>query len=268
MESKTFLNISKEECSIIYKKIIENSDNKWNSGKKIAETKEYGTATSLAIISIEELVKALIVFFDGYGFEFRKVKGIKSIFENHQLRYFIAFIMFVLNLVGEELIKFLQKFHDNPEEMIKTMERMTSNEKQLNQIGFRYLLRKMVLVKNEFDWFAKVDLFRQEGFYSDYENQLKSPISINENDYNQLILRLEKVRVVGRELISSFESKNPEAQKNRERLKMYFKDKQIYDKISNALNSTKQSKATPFEFIKMNISNDRKVKTIPPLGNM
>jgi AbiV family abortive infection protein len=267
MENKTFLNISKEECSIVYKKIIDNSNNKWNSCKSIAETKEYGTAISLAIISIEELVKALIVFFDGHGFEFRKIKGIKSIFANHQLRYFIAFIMFVMGLMGEELIKFIQKFHDNPEEMTKTMERMTSDEKFLNQIGFRYLLRKMVLVKNEFDWFSKVDLFRQEGFYSDYENQLKTPISINEEDYNQMVLRLEKVRTVGKELISSFESTNVEAQKNLERLRMHFKDKEIYDKISNVLTTTRQSKTTPFELIKKNISSSRKIRMIPPIGN-
>src|SRR4051812_38270732 len=98
MSSKTFLTIPKKECLEVYKTILKNSDNKWESGKKLADIGDFGGATSFALISVEELIKALIVFLDGKGFEFRSLKGIDTFFKNHKIRYIIAYAMFAMNL--------------------------------------------------------------------------------------------------------------------------------------------------------------------------
>lgn len=250
MASKTFLTISKKECSTVYKNILDNSDKKWESGKKLADTGEYGGATSLAIISIEELVKGLIVFIDGQGFDFRRVKGMKSIFENHQIRYLIAFSMFVMGLAGEELVKLVQSFKGRPQELTTLMNKIKTDKEFLRTTGTRYVLKKLVVLKNEFDWFSRVDIFRQDGFYCDYDEQLKNPISITEEDYRHVISRLEKVRLVGKALIDSFDTKDEVYLEHIRKMKRDFKAKRFYDKIGESLATVRQSRESPFDLIK------------------
>lgn len=252
MENRTFLNISASECAVVYQEILNNSNKTWDAGLRMAETGEFGLATSLAIISIEEMVKALVVFFDSQGFEFRRVKGIKSIFANHQLRYFIAFLMFVLSLVGDELIKLVKKVNEDPKRMTDWMEKIKLNDAYLEGILFKYLLRKLVIIKKELDWFSKVDIFRQKGFYCDYEDRLKSPLNISEDEYNQLIARLEKVKNVGSELVLVFSSKNGEGHKNLEKLRRHMKDNDLYSKIEMILSNTRKARKTPFDLLKQN----------------
>lgn len=254
--SKSFMTIPKKECLIVYKKIWEHSEGKWTSGKKLAEAGDYGGATSFAIISIEELVKCLIVFFDGKGFEFRKVKGIKTIFENHQIRYLIAFAMFIIGLAGEELVKFINAFKNDPQGLAAFVKRLQTDKEFLESTVARFALRKLVILKREFDWFSQVDIFRQEGFYSDYNEQLKSPISITKDDYEEVINRLEKVRLVGKYLIESVETKDMLFQKQIGNIRRDFKANKIYEKAGTALTSVKLSKVNPFEFIKGKMNNN------------
>ncbi|NOT91646.1 AbiV family abortive infection protein [Ferruginibacter sp.] len=115
MEGKTFLNISRKECLIVYNDILENSDRRWESGMVLAKNGDFGLGISASIISIEELIKAIIVFLDGNGFDFRKSKGIDSFFRNHEIRYVIAYFIFIISLAGDELKKIIKKMNDNPE---------------------------------------------------------------------------------------------------------------------------------------------------------
>lgn len=257
MASKTFLTISKKECAVVYKDILSNSDKKWESGEKLADNEEYGGATSLAIISVEELVKGLIVFFDGQGFDFRRVKGMKSIFENHQIRYLIAFSMFVMGFVGEELVKLAQSFKGRPQEFLILTNRIKTDKEFLRTTGTRFMLKKLVVLKNEFDWFSRVDIFRQDGFYCDYEEQLKNPISITKEDYQHVISRLEKVRLVGKTLIESFDTTDKIYLDHFAKMKRDFMTNKLYDKIGESLATVRQSRDNPFDLIKKNMAKNK-----------
>jgi len=118
-----------------------------------------------------------------------------------------------------------------------------------------YALRKFVLLKKEFEWFAKVDIFRQDGFYCDYAEQLKNPITISSVDYEQVIIRLEKVRTVGKEIIEAFETADEATIEQITQIKRDFKQKKYYEKFSRALTTVRQTRENPFELIKKNISN-------------
>lgn len=72
------------------------------------------SACSFAIISTEELVKAFIVFWDGQGFNFRKIKGMSTIFRNHRIRYFILFLLYVMGLLNDELRKLMSTVIQKP----------------------------------------------------------------------------------------------------------------------------------------------------------
>jgi AbiV family abortive infection protein len=250
MINKSLATISRKECRDVYKEILENSDQKWNEGKLLSGTKSYGTATSLAIISIEELIKALIIFFDGIGFEFRRVKGMNRFFKHHQIRYFIAYSMFVLSLIGDEFFVFLSKMRNNPEEAENLIEEL-ENDNELMIKKFKYYgLRKFVILSKEFKWFSQTDIFRQEGFYSDYKDQIKNPMKITETHYFEVIQRLEKVRNVCKELIKTFDSQSEVVEKLCNTLKIDFKKKNYYGFIERNLKTMQEKRKTPFDLIR------------------
>jgi len=253
MSSKTFLTISKNECLTVYKDIYENSNKKWFAGKKLAEIGEYGGATSMAIISIEELIKALVVFFDGMGFKFRGVKGMDAIFNHHQIRYFLSYAMFVMGIFGDELLNFINKIQQNPK-IIKKLNDGLKNDEDFFEKNLKfYVYRKLVLIKEEFNWFSKVDVFRQDGFYCDYEEQLKNPIKITDIEYYGVIQRLERVRKIGFEIIDSFNEQDEMTVKTLNYLKQNFNQKNYYEKIGNSLTTLKKTRQNPFDFIKQKI---------------
>jgi len=249
MSSKTFATISREECLSVYKKILTHSDVKWESGKKLAEMNDAGGAVSLAIISVEELIKAIIIFLDGNGFEFRNVKGMNAFFEQHQIRYILAYAMFAMSLFGEDLLKFIDKVHTNPNEILELNRERKENKSAFDRRIKHYTVKKMVLLKKEFEWFSKIDIFRQDGFYSDYENQLKNPIEINAKDYNEVALRLEKVRMIGKKIIEAFDSADAQIVEQLEKMKNDLKEKKHYEKLGETLLNIRKYKGNPFQLI-------------------
>lgn len=253
MSSKTFLTISKKECLIVYKDILANSNKKWESGKHLSLIGDFSSATSMAIISIEEMVKALVVYLDGNGFEFRKVKGMDKVFNHHQIRYLIAYIMFVISLFGEDLIRFIETVRENPSEITKISEALKQNKDEFFEKNLKvYFLRKLVLLEREFSWFSQVDVFRQDGFYSNYEEHLTNPITISKYDYKQVFQRLEKVRKVGAEIITAFEIKDESVIENLKKVKIEFKQMKFYSHIEKSLAIIRQSRENPFDIVKSN----------------
>jgi AbiV family abortive infection protein len=255
MSSKTFLTLPKKECLKVYKDILENSYEIWDEGKILAENNAYGRATSLAIISIEELVKSIIVLADGNGFNLRKIKGINAIFKNHKIRYVLAYSMLVINLFGEEFAKIIKYFKEKPEELVAKINQM-QNEKDFFEKNLKnYFFRKFITLKDEFEWFSKADFYRQDGFYCDYKEQLKSPIKITSEDYHQVYLRLDKVRIIARIIIESFETEEKFYKEHIEKLKLDFREKNYYDKIGSALIQINHTNEDPFDFIRKSISS-------------
>ncbi|MBK7683086.1 MAG: AbiV family abortive infection protein [Bacteroidetes bacterium] len=259
MSSKTFLTISKEECLVVYKDIINNSDNKWASAKNLTDLKDYGASTAMAIISIEELVKSIIVFLDGKGFEFRTIKGIGIIFRNHQIRHLIAFAMFVVSVFGDDLFKFLAKIRENPNEIEKFSENFKKENHELFERKLKfYLIRKIIRLKGEFDWFSQADIFRQDGFYCDYDESLKTPISISAKNHKEVIHRLEKVREVGKAIIEAYECTDEITVKYLKLAVKECKKQNLYFQIGNSLASVRQTRTNPFHLVRKSFFNGYK----------
>lgn len=239
-----FLNISKEECLSLYKDILANSDRTWSSAKILSEQSDYGSAVSMAIISVEEMVKAFVLCMDGHGFRFRSVKGVDSLFSNHQIRYVVAYGMFVVSIFGEEIKNLLIRYAAEPQELIYLRHKMINQEDFLERNLRYYTLRKMVQLKKELKWFSKVDIFRQEGFYSDYDDKLKTPLNIEKKDYMEVISRLEKVRQVGKVVMDTFESNEQEYMEVFASIQKDFNDKRMYNKMAVTLKTI--DKRNPF----------------------
>lgn len=244
----SFANISHKECLQVYAKILENSDRKWDAAKKMSEMPDYGTSISLAIVSIEELIKALVICLDGHGFEFRKIKGMDVVFNRHQVRYVIAFVMLLINTVFEDLVAFVMHFKLKPDE-IKNFSQKFKDKSFFDWKVQFFILKRMAKIKTEFKWFSKLDLFRQDGFYSDYYHELKSPLQITKIDHDQIIERLEKVRFMGKSFIDIIVSGTKEDRDPFKELRDHMKRDNVYQKIAESLSSLRRSRTSPFEHI-------------------
>ncbi len=251
--SKRFSSLTTKECADAYKSMYATAESEWEAGKQLAASGKYGNATALLIISIEEYVKSLLIFFDSKGFHFRNTKGVAVFFRNHQIRYVIAFVMSVMNLFGEEMKKALLWVKANPEKVTQLHKDMNEQEQFFEQRFGYYLKRKLVYILREFAWFKNADLFRQEGFYCDYKDFLKTPLQLSKDEFNEVYVRLEKVRDVGKFLIQGIESSDASVQEQIRKLKSDFKTRQYYQKISNALEALSKSKQNPFAYIEQQI---------------
>jgi hypothetical protein len=208
------------------------------------------------------MIKAIVVFLDGKGFEFRNVKGMDIIFNHHQVRYLIAYGMLVMNLFGDELIKIFSKIKENPNMAIKFFEEMKKDDNFFeNKMKF-YLFRKLVLIRKEFDWFSMLDIMRQDGFYCDYEDQLKNPIKISQDNYFKVIQRLEKVKNFGTILITSFNAQDDLIEEQINNMKRIFRQNGYYQKIEDTLTTIRKTKQSAFNLVKQSFGNDNFKKAI------
>ncbi|TMI63658.1 MAG: AbiV family abortive infection protein [Bacteroidetes bacterium] len=254
--AKKFSSLTKAECSEAYQQIFATAESEWQAALELAATGKYGNATSLMIISIEEYVKSLLIFFDSHGFHFRTTKGVSIFFKNHQIRYVIAFVMAVMNLFGEEMKRFLLRVKENPEE-IRTLHSAFKEDDNYFEKKFGYYFRrKLVEIMREFRWFKGADLFRQEGFYCDYKDFLKTPLNVTEDEFKEVFKRLKKVRSIGKAIIAGFESDSSEIRDQLQKMKTEFRAKNHYLKITNGLKKLSESKQSPFEFIEAQIGKD------------
>ena len=108
-------------------------------------------------------------------------------------------------------------------------------------------------MRKELDWFSKVDVFRQDGFYCDYEEQLKNPINIKHDDYISILKRLEKVRQVGIAVIDGYNSEDKDTVEQLAILRKEFKQNDHYRKIGDSLVKMRRTKQNPFDIIKQSL---------------
>jgi len=247
MSSKSFLQIPRNECLTVYKEVLKNSDKKWESGVRESMAGEFGSAISLQIISIEEMIKAILVLMDGKGFPIRNIKGMNTFFKNHQIRHLLAYILLILGLFGEEAIKFLKSYRDKPKELITLFKEMNTDPGYFEKKYKIYMLRKLIHFKREFEWFARAEILRQDGLYVDYVDQLRSPVSISETEYRDIFNRLIKVREFGNSIIESFAATDAESIKAHRIVIKQFREKQMRNGIEEAL---KIGKRDPFNQIR------------------
>ena len=246
MGNKTFKDLTQIECAEAYKRMESNSDRRWKSAELLASNEDFGGAIRDHITSVEELIKAIIIYLDAQGFEFRKVDGMDIMLtRSHSLRHFMAFIMFILNVFAEDIKGFFIKSKEDPT-LFKIIGKGSKGNKMKMQKFMRvYIFKKVLKIKAEYKWFEKVELLRQAGTHVDYKETLISPEDISLRDYKQVFMRLENVRKMGKEVLLTFDTKNTYLEKEVEKLKQDLHNKGWYRNMGEALKNVKNKK--PFE---------------------
>jgi AbiV family abortive infection protein len=243
MENRSLLNISSKECLEVYQEVLLNAERLWQTGETLKEAGVYSQAISSSIISIEELIKALVLVLDGSGFEFRNAKGVGRFFTDHKIRHFTAFLLSGLYVFGDDALTFFLAAKKNPLKLLSLTALMKLDREQFDLKVKAYFQKRLGFLLEELDWFADMEKMRQNGFYYDYAN---NPLTIDESKYMETIEKLQRVRKAGLLLINSYskiESENMDAFKG---MLKSLKQNEIYKHLSTAILKTGKNKADPF----------------------
>ncbi|MBS1527756.1 MAG: AbiV family abortive infection protein [Bacteroidetes bacterium] len=229
--TKELYNISAADCLKLYPQILANSNRNMQAGKLLAKNGLYGPAISLQITALEEMIKCLIVLMDGNGFQLRKTKGVHRFFKEHGIRHYTAFILLIVYLFGEDLTAKLELLIKAPQQLQYWLE-LSKDEKRIEQWAEKYFGNKMAQLKSELPFFIDMDRQRTSGFYCDHELDFHSPEMISKEKYEYANLRITKVIALAKGFISASESQSPVMKKHKTDLLRYFKDNNIYDRLS------------------------------------
>lgn len=249
--TRNFLNISKKECVTASKEVLKNSDKHFELAEKLYLLNENGSAISHTIIGSEELIKALILHLDSIGFNFRQIKGMKGIFDNHQLRYFISFIIFSFSVVSDELKFFIEKIRNKEigiEQLEEFNRKMKVDDAEFKVKIFTKIISKIEFLLNEINWFSNFDLFRQKGFYVDFENEIKTPLQATEQDYTSIMVRIERVRKTVFEIIDSLNDKSEDNKKLLEDILQKVNNEKVYNSISKFIQNVRLNKTNALDY--------------------
>jgi AbiV family abortive infection protein len=196
--AKRIMNLSKQECLDLSKVCLANADSKYNDALLLSKSGSFGNATSQLMVCMEELMKATVLSLDGNGFQFRQnVKGIVHLFKNHKLRYFLAFAISVFYVFGRDIKWFLIKLKGNPDKFIN----LDIKNKTFQKQAMAWLINKFRTIEKEVTWFSNADIYRQDGFYVDYIDGVRSPLSITERQFMDFKNRISNFRTVTKEFI-------------------------------------------------------------------
>ncbi len=244
--SSTFFNVKRELLLHYYPEIATNSTAQFKSADSLASIGSYGMGMSHLLISTEEMIKALVVVLDAKGFDLRKIKGMDIFFRNHEIRFFIGFITFVVTLFGEDLIKFLEEMKNTPSRTNELSSLLKDKPKMMGKLKW-YFLRKIIIIRNELEWFSKAEAFRQNGFYVDSKGSLISPLLYTEEDYNETKNRISKVNKTIQYIIDAFLTDDKELIEHLEKTKERFHNEKYYTLIENELENRRNGKESFFD---------------------
>jgi AbiV family abortive infection protein len=242
--NKSFMGLTNSECIDASKHLMDNAKGLYNDAKLLANNGSYGHATSMLIHSTEETMKALILFLDGNGFLFRrKVKGINNLFVNHKLRYGLAMLLSVLNIFSEDLKDLFQKIKNEPNLILA----LNKDKEQMGRILLQYAQKKIKIVIQEIFWFSKAEFIRQEGFYVDYVDEIKTPLQISKKDFEDVLIRIEGMRSSVSGLIQVFDSNDKMLVQDIDKYKQQFINENWYENIGKVIEMFKDGKTNPLE---------------------
>lgn len=237
---KDFVTISRQECLSVYKELINSQERHFKSAETLASIEEYGQAVSHLILGSEELVKALIIYFDGLGLRIRSIKGVKKFFRDHRTRHFTAGIFLFLSRTIKPMMQFIERFkvliyepamRTNMTEFETAI--MTKDKAKAEEMTKEWAedFGKKMLV--QMDFWEQADDLKQQGFYVDYQEKLMTSKILVRTDYDNAYFSTSSFCNDCKSLITYFENATP--QDKNSFVQAINKDKKMYDILESFL---------------------------------
>ncbi len=102
-----FLNQSPLKSKKLHEPIYKNAQKLRRDAILVANTnKSFSTATSLLVLSSEEIIKAILVLLHSEDFNVYKIKDAKKFFSDHKIRHELAQLLELINGLVESGIEF------------------------------------------------------------------------------------------------------------------------------------------------------------------
>lgn len=240
---RSFMELSRKECSEASLQLLQNADSLYKDAQLLASNNSYGRATSMLIHSTEETMKAIILFLDSKGFLFRnKVKGIGGLFTNHSLRYALALLLSIFYIFSADLKKLISAARNNPQ----LLTNLNENQGLLKEEVFGYFKIKIQMILEEVIWFSKVEFIRQDGFYVDYVDEIKTPLNVSREEYLSVLLRVDNMNSVAAGIMTTLESEDEAIAELMEVVKNKYMES-LYMIFSMFIDKYKERKANPLD---------------------
>jgi hypothetical protein len=240
IDEQILKNLSPKDCLLAYKQVLEFSNNLEAAALLLAENNFHGIAISNLIISNEEAIKAFMLFLEGNDFGLRTIPGFASIFDNHRLRYLVALLMVVADILMEDFKKYCLLFFQNPKEII---EFLSLEPAEIVERFKNYLKSRFSTIKTEIDWFSKIDNARQMGFYSNsfsYSDKQINSMKITKEDFEIFKNKIIRINSGINEFLKYLDGDSELQQKQLSFFRDSFRDKGvIYKEIGEVLNTIK-----------------------------
>ncbi|WP_147676290.1 AbiV family abortive infection protein [Algibacter pacificus] len=169
---KKFINLSPKDSKGLDQPIYKNARHLRKDAFALAETnKSYSSATSLLILSSEEVIKATLVFLHSQEYKVYLIKGAKRFFSDHNIRHEVAQLV----EVGSSLMETINIWEEQREKpLFKTKVKWL--DWGLN--GLNDLVKSAQPLMNSGKRIEKLQEFndlKNQGLYVNYEDRLLSP---------------------------------------------------------------------------------------------
>lgn len=176
--SKTFLTLDKKESLEVSDHTIKNAIILQDTAKYAAGNNNFGVATSLMILSIEEIIKAQVLFFQGVGIRVHRIKNANKIFSSHKDKHQVAsqlqFLKIIEGFINAWNYKPNKKKYKTDSKLMNTI--LNGLQDVQSFIEPISLISKSVeQMKGNVEWIEKANDLKNRGFYVDYKGDIKLP---------------------------------------------------------------------------------------------
>lgn len=207
---KDFNTLTVDEGKKFYQLLKENSDRHYKVAQVLSndELSEYGIAISHLILSLEESVKALFVFFHSEGFDIKRIKGINRLLNSHIPRHMMIKLLDLHSTLIKHFYNSLLK--NEKFRKYEALLKMQLDEEKLGYIvklNEEDALKEISLImealkidqpieekKNVLDTYSEnnekfrlflgmADMYKECGFYVDYDERVFNEIKLDKKEY-------------------------------------------------------------------------------------
>ncbi|MDP3946530.1 MAG: AbiV family abortive infection protein [Lutibacter sp.] len=178
----TFNTLSIEKSKYVDNAIFKNARQLKKDALLIANTyKSFASATSLLILSSEEIIKAILILLRSEGYKIYDIKGANKFFKDHKIRHEIAQLI----EMGAGLFDVASKWEDRkPNKIAKTNIKWL--DKMVNGV-FDIVEASKPLIDSakRIEILESFNELKNNGLYVDYKNEIIEPhIAVNQLSYN------------------------------------------------------------------------------------
>ena len=186
MQEVTFINLSKKDSRDLNIGIFENAKRlKSDSSVLVDVNKSYSSASSLLILSSEEVIKAILVLLHSHGYRVYLLKDAKGFFKNHEIRHSLQMLI----ETGMSLFDTIDKWENRKlEKPIPNTTRKWLNNTLQFLSDAAFVLSNVSTAMNRIEGIKKFNDLKNAGFYVDYKNEILIPQNtVLQKDYNSIL---------------------------------------------------------------------------------